>query len=134
MFALENIGAMEDQGKVDAAREQFKRLTETPFQNYKDRGLYHLARLEQKSGNVDKARSQYEAISKDFPESPLLRDVQTRLSMLPPSASAKASADKPKAEPKKEVNPETKKEAKPEPKNSSGKPSEDRPKDKKPDA
>ncbi|MBN2498789.1 MAG: tetratricopeptide repeat protein [Deltaproteobacteria bacterium] len=83
-FAIEGIGAtLESQGELDKARKHYRRLTEKPFEHNDDRGLYHLARLEQKSGNGQKAAALFAEILQKHPDSPLLQDVQDRLSMLP---------------------------------------------------
>jgi TolA-binding protein len=83
-FAVEGLGATyEEQNKLEEAKAQYKRLTEAPFLGHKDRGLFHLARLEQKSGNAEAAARQFQAILDEFPQTIFAPEIQARLSVLP---------------------------------------------------
>jgi tetratricopeptide (TPR) repeat protein len=83
-FAVEGLGAaLEQQGKLEEARAQYLRLTEEGFAGHKDRGLYHLARLEQKAGNHAQAADRFRAILDEFPQSLFSEEIQHRLAVLP---------------------------------------------------
>ncbi len=121
-FALEGIAAsLEAQGKDADAIEQYRRLTKPPFDIQPDRGLYHVARIEQKMGKTSEAIAHYKEILEKYPQTSYRREIQQRLDNLsaPPgninhvpageSESAKA-VPKP---PKPEAEQGTKKEAQP---------------------
>ncbi len=83
-FVIEGIAAtLEDKGEYDQARQQYRRLTEEPFASQRARGLYHLARMEQKLGNEEEAVRQFKALVKEYPDTPYIREIQDRLSLLP---------------------------------------------------
>jgi TolA-binding protein len=83
-FAIEGIAAThEDKGELDQAKQQYRRLTEEPFASQRARGLYHLARLEQKEGRGEQAAILFKALMKEFPTTPYAREIQERLSSLP---------------------------------------------------
>ncbi|HOX44683.1 MAG TPA: tetratricopeptide repeat protein [Myxococcota bacterium] len=83
-FAVEGLGASyEEQNKLEEAKAQYQRLTEAPFLGHKDRGLFHLARLEQKAGRAEVAARQFQAIVDEFPQTIFLPEIQARLSVLP---------------------------------------------------
>lgn len=82
-FAIEGIGAsLEGQGKYDEAKEQYRRLTEPPFDAELDRGLYHIARMEQKAGNSGEAARQFKEIVEKHPKSAFQREIEDRLAFL----------------------------------------------------
>jgi TolA-binding protein len=82
-FAVEGIAAaLEAQGKDDQAAQQYKRLTESPFDMQPDRGLFHVARLEQKAGRNDEAVRLFNEIIEKYPKTTYMRDIQDRLSVL----------------------------------------------------
>jgi tetratricopeptide (TPR) repeat protein len=104
-FAVEGIAAaLEAQGKDDQAAQQYKRLTESPFDMQPDRGLFHVARLEQKAGRTAEAKRLYNEIVEKYPKTNYMRDIQDRLSLLEdPEAPKGAAKDaEKKEEPKKE--------------------------------
>jgi len=96
-FAVEGLGAAyEEQDKVEEAKAQYQRLTAEPFAGHKDRGLFHLARLEHKAGRVDSAARMFQAILDEFPQTIFAPEIQARLSVLPevaPAAPAESPAD-----------------------------------------
>lgn len=82
-FAVEGIAAaLEAQGKDDEAAQQYKRLTESPFDMQPDRGLFHIARLEQKAGRNAEAIRLFNQIIEKYPKSIYLRSIADRLSVL----------------------------------------------------
>ncbi|RLB52445.1 MAG: hypothetical protein DRI34_14710 [Deltaproteobacteria bacterium] len=86
-FALEGIAfCLEAQGKIKAARENYRRMTQPPFNTQPDRGLYHLARLAQDDGQADEARKIYEEILEKYPETAFRAEIENRLALLPPPA------------------------------------------------
>ncbi len=96
-FAVEGIGAtLEDQGKFEEAKQQYRRLTEEPFVSQRARGQYHLARMEQKLGNAEQAATMFKELMRDFPDTAYARDIQERLSQLPTVADPAVA---PEAEP-----------------------------------
>ncbi len=83
-FAIEGIAAtLEDKGENDQARQQYLRLTEEPFESQRARGLYHLARMDQKLGKPDAAVRKFKALLKECPDTQYVREIQDRLAMLP---------------------------------------------------
>ena len=101
-LAVEGIAAAyEAQGKLDEARKQYERLKQEPFIQYKDRGMYHLARMEAVAGKKEAAALIFMQLQEEHPESAFLREAQERLTVLPVVELPK------KAEPA--VDPETKK-------------------------
>ncbi len=83
-FAAEGIAASyEGKGEFEKAMEQYKRLTVAPFESHRARGLYHMARMEQKLGKLKEAAQQFQAALDEFPGHPYIREIQERLSVLP---------------------------------------------------
>ena len=97
-FAVEGIAAsLEAQGKQDQAAQQYQRLTEPPFDMQPDRGLFHVARLEQKAGRIDEAVRLYNDIVEKYPKTTYMREIQDRLSVLEKPEEAKPEEAKPEA-------------------------------------
>jgi len=107
-FAVEGIAAsLEAQGKEDQALQQYQRLTEPPFNMQPDRGLFHVARLEQKAGHTAEAVRLYNEIIEKYPKTTYMRDIQDRLIMLEkpenkPAEEPEKQPEEKKEEPKKE--------------------------------
>jgi tetratricopeptide (TPR) repeat protein len=124
-FAVEGIAAsLEAQGKDEQAAQQYKRLTEAPFDIQPDRGLFHIARLEQKAGRDEEALRLFNEIIEKYPKTAYLRDIESRLSVLEkpgsPQEPKKPEEEKPEG---KEKNPTTKEaKDKPEEPSSEGSP------------
>jgi len=93
-FAIEGLGALlEEQNKIEDARAQYRRLTEPPFEFARDRGLYHMARLTQKSGDLAEAARMFAEILEKHPKTMFAQEINGRLSQLPkPPASEKPTA------------------------------------------
>jgi len=84
VFALEGIGlSYEALGRSEEAVKRFRRLTEPPFDREPDRGLYHLARLEHKSGKAQEAARMFREIVEKYPGSVFLPEIESRLELLP---------------------------------------------------
>ena len=104
-FAVEGIAAsLEAQGKEDQAAQQYKRLTESPFDMQPDRGLFHVARLEQKAGRAAEAVRLFNEIIEKYPKTTYMRDIQNRLSLLEkpekePAKNSKKNEEVTKEEP-----------------------------------
>lgn len=98
-FAVEGIGAtLEDKGDLDQAKQQYKRLTEPPFESQRARGLYHLARLEYKQGHAEEAARLFTSLLDEYPDTPFAREIQERLAVLPKVEMPKPEADQPEGE------------------------------------
>jgi len=83
VFALEGIAAsLEAQGKDADAIEQYRRLTKPPFDMQPDRGLYHVARMEQKTGKTTEAVGHFKEILDKYPQTSFRREIQQRLDNL----------------------------------------------------
>ncbi len=101
-FALEGIAAsLEAQGKDEQAAQQYQRLTEPPFDMQPDRGLFHIARLEQKAGHTAEAARLFNQIIEKYPKTIYLRSIQDRLSLLEKTEPAEAAEepDEPEKQP-----------------------------------
>lgn len=106
-FAVEGIAAsLEAQGKDDQAAQQYKRLTESPFDMQPDRGLFHVARLEQKAGRTGEAVRLFNEIVEKYPKTTYMRDIQDRLSLLEKPEEKKEKKKEEKKVEKKEAPPE----------------------------
>jgi tetratricopeptide (TPR) repeat protein len=84
-LAIEGLGAAyENKGDIENARVTFEKLgSEVPDQALMpDRRLYHLGRLAARAGDAAKAREYFNKLKTDFPASPLVVDVNTRLTLL----------------------------------------------------
>lgn len=80
IFALEGIAAaLEAQGKNQEAIEQYRRLTKPPYDMQPDRGFYHVARMEQKTGKTSEAKADFEKILEKYPQTNYRREIQQRL-------------------------------------------------------
>lgn len=109
VFALEGIGlSLEALGRTEEAAKRFRRLTEEPFDREPDRGLYHLARLEQKAGHDREAAKKFTEIVEKYPGSVFLPEIESRLELLPgPAATGdEAAEDEPAEAPEGESAPE----------------------------
>jgi tetratricopeptide (TPR) repeat protein len=117
IFAVEGIGvSLEASGQVDEARKRYRQLTQSPFDRQPDRGLYHLARLEQKAGNLEAAARQFGTIIEKHPDTPFRQAIEDRLDHLPKVAVAGGDSgqpDEPGEKTEKPAEPEP--ESKPEP-------------------
>jgi len=88
-FALEGMAAsLEAQGKDADAIEQYRRLTKPPFDMQPDRGLYHVARMEQKTGKTTEAIGHFKEILDKYPQTSFRREIQQRLDSLPDTPKA----------------------------------------------
>lgn len=98
--------AYEAKGELDRAKETYRRMTEEPFKANRMTGLYHLARIEQKTGEPMKAAELFSSLLDEFPDNPFKTEIQNRLSMLPRPEAKPAPADSGKAaeNPKKSQN------------------------------
>jgi tetratricopeptide (TPR) repeat protein len=115
-FAVEGIAAsLEAQGKDDQAVQQYKRLTESPFDMQPDRGLFHVARLEQKAGRNDEAVRLFNEIIEKYPKTTYMREIQDRLSVLEQPEAPKGTPEGEKSEEKTEEKAPKDTEAKEEP-------------------
>ena len=93
-FAVEGIAAtLEDKGDFDQAKLHYKRLTEPPFESQRARGLYHLARMEQKLGNAEQAARLFNGLLEEFPDTGFGREIQERLAVLPKVETPRAEAE-----------------------------------------
>jgi len=100
-FAMEGIAAsLEALGKDADAKEQYRRLTQAPLDIEPDRGLYHIARLEQKAGKAAQAVRLFNEILEKHPQTAFRQEIQDRLNQLP--KVEKAEVEKPKVEKPKE--------------------------------
>ena len=107
VFAVEGIAAsLEAQGKGDQAAQQYRRLTESPFDMQPDRGLFHVARLEQKAGRTDEAVRLFNEIVEKYPKTTYMRDIQDRLSVLGKPEEKKKEVAPQKEEAKKDDQPD----------------------------
>lgn len=83
ILAYEGLGyALEAKGALDEAIEMFRQLQPDEKGYYRDRALYHQARLLAKKGNRKEAVTLFQQILEKFPTSPIRREVQNRLSTL----------------------------------------------------
>lgn len=104
-FALEGIAfCLEAKGNSAAARENYRRMTQPPFNTQPDRGLYHLARLAQKQGKADEARKTYQEILEKYPQTAFRAEIENRLALLPPAATEAEDRQAAKAPGKPEAN------------------------------
>jgi TolA-binding protein len=95
-FAVEGIAAsLEAQGKDDQAAQQYRRMTEPPFDMQPDRGLFHIARLEQKAGRTAEAVRLFKEIIEKYPKSIYLRSIEDRLSLLEKPEPGQQPAEEP---------------------------------------
>jgi tetratricopeptide (TPR) repeat protein len=84
-LATEALGAaFENKGDVENARLTYEKLGSDVPENalLPDRRLYHLGRLAGRTGDAAKAREYYNKLKTDFPASPLVVEVNTRLTLL----------------------------------------------------
>jgi tetratricopeptide (TPR) repeat protein len=113
MFAVEGIGiSLEEQKKHSEAEMYYKKLSQPPLDFAPDRGLYHIARLEQKEGNIDKAKKLFEEILEKHPGTIFRPQIENRLSRLPKSVPEKKEEAPKKEEAKAPAKQDNKKEAK----------------------
>jgi tetratricopeptide (TPR) repeat protein len=83
-FAMEGIAvSLEALGKDADAKQQYKRLTQPPLDIEPDRGLYHIARLEQKAGKTAQAVRLFNEILEKHPQTAFRQEIQDRLNQLP---------------------------------------------------
>jgi tetratricopeptide (TPR) repeat protein len=91
--AIEGIAiCFESKGATEQAKENYKRLCEPPLDKECDRGLYHLARLEQASGKFQEASDNLMSILDKYPKTSLGQEIQERLLMLPKPTTKKSGA------------------------------------------
>ncbi len=89
-FAIEGIGiSLEAQGKSEDATKEYQKLTSDKlYKEFTDRGMYYLARLEQKSGKLETAAKMLREIEEKYPKSIYIQDVQKLLAQLPKVADS----------------------------------------------
>jgi len=89
-FAIEGIGiSLEAQGKSEDAIKEYQKLTtDKLYKEFTDRGIYYLARLEQKSGKLESAARMLREIEDKYPKSIFIQDVQKLLEQLPKVADS----------------------------------------------
>jgi tetratricopeptide (TPR) repeat protein len=85
-FAIEGLGiAWENQGEFEKANLEYQRLTQEPFEKkFGGRGLYHQARMLQKTGKLNEAVRMYKQLLKKYGQTPYAVFVKDRLAGLPP--------------------------------------------------
>jgi tetratricopeptide (TPR) repeat protein len=82
-LAKEGIGlSLEAQGKLDEALTAYTQLEPSSGDFYKDRAMYAQARIYQKKGDKEKAKSIYQQILTKQPQTLLKDEIQTRLASL----------------------------------------------------
>jgi tetratricopeptide (TPR) repeat protein len=82
--AVEGVASAYESKQMTAeAVENYKRLCEPPFTSECDRGLYHLACLEQAAGKLQEAADNFKSILEKYPNTQFAQDIQERLLMLP---------------------------------------------------
>jgi len=82
-LAKEGIGlSLEAQGKLDEALTAYTQLEPSSGDFYKDRAMYAQARIYQKKGDKEKAKSIYQQILTKQPQTMLKDEIQTRLASL----------------------------------------------------
>ena len=92
--AVEGIAtSFESKQMIGQAIENYKRLCEEPtLETECDRGMYHLARLNQEAGKLQEAADQFRSIIDKYPNTQFSKDIQERLIMLPKPAVKSAEA------------------------------------------
>ena len=82
-LAREGLGySYEDKGKLPEAQKVFSKLGEDSGGFYKDRALYHEARLAELRGNPSDATRIYHEVLEKFPTTSLREEVTNRLAVL----------------------------------------------------
>jgi tetratricopeptide (TPR) repeat protein len=82
-LAKEGVGlSLEAQGKLDEALTAYTQLEPSSGDFYKDRAMYAQARIYQKKGDKEKAKSIYQQILTKQPQTLLKDEIQTRLASL----------------------------------------------------
>lgn len=95
IYALEGVGmTYEAEDRLEEAKSYFRRLVDPPYNQEPDRGLYHLARVQEKNGKAEEARESYQKILIQHPNTIFMQEIQQRLTRLP-----KVSPKKQKKEP-----------------------------------
>ncbi len=100
VYALEGIGiSYENEGKPQQAVDYFRRMTEPPFDLEPDRGMYHLARLQEKEGKSVEAKDAYQQILSKHPNTIFIQEIQQRLASLESRADVSPKEAQPETKP-----------------------------------